>query len=95
MIAELARRPVDGGFHLLNAADPGPPLEMAAILRALSQAGVAVPWQWQAAPPAAIAEMGLDISRLQSLLPQCEGLQGATTATALVEAWLTVSGGRL
>lgn len=44
VVTELARRPAGQGFRVLNLADPGPPLEMAAILSALGAAGVPVTW---------------------------------------------------
>lgn len=47
----------------LNLAQPGP-LEMAALLRAAD-----LPFAWRPAPPAAIAEVELDLRRLQQLLP--------------------------
>lgn len=95
VIADLAQKPVDGDFRIANLAEPGPPLEMESVLRALAAADVCVPWAWQVAPPRAIPEMALELSEIQAFLPECSRLRAAVNATGVVDSWLTATGGAL
>ncbi len=64
--------------NVLNVAAPAP-VAMDALARAAGQAVI-----WQKAPESAVAEVTLDVSRLQTLLPN---ITPAATASDLIAEW--------
>jgi len=86
VLAALHGAPATGRFDVLNLAEAGPAVDMAALLDARAAAGRPVPWCWQPAPATALAELALDITRLSRLLP---GLPGpAPGPEGLARDWL-------
>lgn len=79
----LLSLPADRWPPVLNIAAPNP-IPMEALARAAGQRVI-----WQPAPETAVAEVSLDVSRLQALLPGIDARMTAEDAAAdLIAEWL-------
>ncbi len=81
-----APTPAPARFTLMNLAEAGPSIEMAALLDARVSLGHPLAWEWIPAPAEALPNLEMDVTRAETAYS--DALVGPTDTRSLAADWL-------